>query len=219
MSNTKTTETIRSIFEKKIVVIARNVAKNQIIDLAEALYQGGIRLMEITFDQSGKHGSDESIADNIRTLTDAFGDKMGIGAGTVMTEKQVELAHKAGAKFIISPNVCKEVIEKTVELNMVSIPGAMTPTEIETAKKFGADIVKMFPAGDLGLSYIKSIMAPMGHIPIIAVGGVNEDNISDFLKIGAVGVGVGSNIVKKDLLDKGDFEGITNLAKLYTNQI
>lgn len=219
MNSANKVETIKSIFEKKIIVIARNVPKTQIVDLAEALYQGGIRLMEITFDQSGKHGSDESIADDIRTLSDAFGDKMGIGAGTVMTEKQVELAHKAGAKFIISPNMCREVIEKTVELNMVSIPGALTPTEIETAVKFGADIVKLFPAGDLGLGYIKAIMAPMGHIPMMAVGGVNEKNISDFLKIGVKGVGVGSNIVKKDLIDKGDFEGITNLSKLYTNQI
>lgn len=208
---------LESILENKIIAIIRKVDTDKLIQTVEALKEGGIKLIEVTFDQSGEF-SVEYTSEQIKLIHDTYGDKLYIGAGTVMTVKQVELAYKAGAKYIISPNVNQEVIEKTVELGMISIPGALTPTEIETAHRFGADVVKMFPAGEIGIGYIKAVIAPLNHIKIMAVGGVNEENLKQFLDLGILGVGVGSNIVRKDLISKGKFNEITKLALKYTEQ-
>lgn len=139
-----------------------------------------------------------------------------MGAGTVLTPEQVDRAFKAGAEYIISPDTNPEVIKRTVSLGLVSIPGALTPTEIQYAHACGADFVKLFPAGEMGISYIKAVTAPLNHIRLLAVGGVNEDNLADFFKAGIKGAGIGSNIIKKNLLEQKDFKGITKLAGLYS---
>ena len=144
---------------------------------------------------------------------------MRIGAGTVMTAEQVAVAAEAGAEYMISPDTSEAVIKATLAAGAVSIPGALTPTEVAVAYGYGADFVKLFPAGELGLSYIKAIRAPLAHIPMLAVGGVNENNLSAFLDAGLAGVGVGSNIVDKKLIEKGDFAALTALALRYTEQI
>ena len=136
-----------------------------------------------------------------------------MGAGTVTSLEMLEGAYNAGAKFIVSPDTNPEVIKATVEKGMVSMPGAMTPTEIITAYKCGADFVKVFPVLNLGADYIKAVRGPYNHIPLLAVGGVNEKNMGDFIKAGACGVGVGGNLVNKDWIAKGEFEKITELAK------
>ena len=148
-----------------------------------------------------------------------FEGRLCIGAGTVMNVKQAKLAAKAGAKYLISPNFNKSVIRFANKNGIVSMPGAMTPTEIVDAYDTGADFVKVFPADSLGLGYLKAVKAPLSHIPLIAVGGVNENNISDFIAAGLDGVGVGSNIVKKSMIEQGDLEGITALARAYTAAI
>ena len=102
---------------------------------------------------------------------------------------------------------------------MVSIPGALTPTEMESAREYGAHIVKLFPAGELGIGYVNALLAPLSNIKVIAVGGVDEKNIVDYLGLGILGVGVGSNIVKKDLIKNNKFEQITQLAKKYIEKI
>lgn len=139
---------IKSIEENKIIVIVRGVDKENLIPLAEAMYEGGIRLLEITYSATGAV-SDEETAANIRMLSDHFEDRMFIGAGTVLSTKQVKLTRDAGGKFIISPDTCKEVIELTSQLGLVSMPGALTPTEIQAAHRFGADFVKLFPMTSL----------------------------------------------------------------------
>ena len=136
-----------------------------------------------------------------------------------MTAEQVRIAVNAGAEYMISPDASREVIEETGRLGAVSIPGALTPTEVATAYAYGADFVKLFPAGELGLSYIKAIRAPLAHIPMLAVGGVNETNLGEFLGAGLSGFGIGSNIVSKKLIEQGDFAALTALAKQYTEQI
>ena len=132
-----------------------------------------------------------------------------------MTAEQVRLAVKAGAQYIISPNVDEEVIKETKNLNKISIPGAFTPTETAYAYKLGADIVKLFPAGELGAGYIKAVKAPLKHIPVVAVGGVNPENCADFIKAGAIGVGCGGNLVSAKLVEEGRFDEITAVAKQY----
>lgn len=209
---------IKSVNEEKLVVIVRGIERDKLIPLAEAMFLGGVRLLEITYSADGKV-SDEETADRIKMLADHFNGKMFIGAGTVLTEKQVELTAKAGGGFIISPDVCPEVIKKTRELGLVSMPGALTPTEIMTAHKAGADFVKVFPAGNLGVDYVKSVKAPLSHIKMLAVGGINLESIPEYKKIGISGFGLSSNIIDKKKVDEGDFAAITALAKKYVELI
>ena len=204
-------EIIKKIEKEKIIAIIRGVNEEKLIPLVQALYDGGIKLIEVTF---GKD-SDEKTAENIRILVENFGGKMYIGAGTVLTEKQVELTAKAGGKFIISPDVYDKVIRKTVESGMVSMPGAFSPTEIRTALRAGADFVKIFPTSVVGAKYIKAIKAPLSDVKLLAVGGVNLENMAEFFSAGVCGFGIGANIIDKKMLEKEDFAGITELAKKY----
>ena len=205
---------INKVIDGKIIVIVRGVAREKLIPFAEAVYKGGIRLLEITYSANGSV-SDEDTAESIRMLTEHFGDRMLIGAGTVLNEKQVELTFNAGGKFIISPDTNTAVIKRTRELGMVSMPGALTPTEIQTAHNAGADFVKLFPITSLGVEYVRAVKAPLSHIKFLAVGGVNTDNMADYLKAGVCGFGLGSNIARKDMIDAEDWREITELAGRY----
>ena len=209
---------INTILKEKIITIVRGVSREKLIPLAEAMYDGGIRLIECTYDAAGKI-SDEEIASGIKALVEHFGGKMTVGAGTVLTEKQVELTEKAGGKFIISPDTDPAVIQRTKELGLVSIPGALTPTEIAAASRYGADFVKVFPVDSVGCKYIKDVKSPLSNVRILAVGGVDENNMQSYFEAGAVGIGIGSGIVKKQMIENEDFEGIKNLARKYTNNI
>ena len=205
---------IKAIEKEKIVVIVRGVESDKLIPLAKAMYDGGIRLLEITYSANGSV-SDEDTAKNIEMLAKEFEGKMYIGAGTVLTKKQVELTKNAGGKFIISPDTNKEVIEETIKLGLVSMPGALTPSEIQSAHIYGADFVKLFPVSNFGIGYVKAVKAPLSHIKMLAVGGVDENNMADYLKAGISGFGIGTNIVNKKLIDEGKFDEITHLAKKY----
>ena len=207
-------EMIEAVRKNKIIVIIRGLYDEQLLKTAEALKNGGIRIVEITFDQGGNI-PDEAVAANIHALTKAFGSDLSIGAGTVMTEKQVELAHTAGAEFIISPDTCPAVIRRTTEFGMLSIPGAFTPTEAANASRAGADFVKLFPNSEVSISYLKAIMVPLSHIRFLAVGGVNENNIAEYLAAGAWGVGVASGILNRQAIVNGDYAQITRLAQAY----
>lgn len=209
---------IKAVSEEKLVVIVRGVARDKLVPLAEAMYRGGVRLLEITYSANGSI-SDEETADSIRMLADHFKGRMFIGAGTVLTEKQVELTAKAGGGFIISPDTNVDVIKKTREIGLVSMPGALTPTEIMTAHNAGADFVKLFPIDSLGVSYVKAIKAPLSQIKMLAVGGVGLDNIPEYKKLGIAGFGIGSSIIDKNMIEKEDYDGITELAKKYVDLI
>lgn len=205
---------IEKIKTKKIVVIVRGVYGEDCLNLAKALLNGGIEVMEVTFDQANRDNQKKTV-ETIALINETLGDRMTVGAGTVLTEEMLEAAKSAGAKFIVSPDMNPDIISKTVELGMVSVPGAMTPTEILSAHKAGADFVKVFPASDLGASYIRSVKAPLNHIDFLAFGGVTEKNIGNFLKAGVIGAGVGGNLVNKEWIEAGEFDKITALAKEY----
>lgn len=203
---------IQKVLDKKVVAIVRGVYDEDCVNLAKALYAGGIEMMEVTFDQS-KPEAFSRTSDTIRQLVEAMGDKMIFGAGTVTSLETLELARQAGAKFIVSPDTNEAVIKATVQAGMVSMPGALTPTEIVTAHSYGADFVKVFPTSGLGAGYIKAVCAPLNHIRMLAVGGVSEKNVGEFLKAGCVGAGVGGNLVNKEWIKNGEFEKITALAQ------
>lgn len=211
-------EVLNRILEGKIIAIVRGIPSDEVVGLAEALVKGGISCIEVTFDQS----SEEKAEDTLKAISNirmALGDKVCVGAGTVMTVEQVEAAAAAGAEYMISPNTNAAVIKRTKELDRVSIPGAMTPSEVAEAYELGADIVKMFPAGILSAAYIKAVKAPLKHIPVTAVGGVNPGNCAEFIRAGAVGVGVGGNLVSPQYVKEGRFEEITAIAKSYTDAL
>ena len=205
-------EVIAKIQEEKIIAIVRGVGAEACRKVADALYEGGIRLMEITFDQKDP-ASFAATGGAIRAIGEAYAGRMLVGAGTVTSVELVELAASAGARDIISPDVNVDVIRRTRELEMVSLPGAMTPTEVMTAHNAGADFVKLFPAGNLGVSYIKAIRAPISHVKLLAVGGVNEDNVAEFLHAGLVGAGVGGNLANKKWIEAGEYHKITETAR------
>ena len=206
-------QVVERICEHKIVAIARRVPADLIIPTAEALREGGIRLMEITFDQADPECL-QVTPRMIEALTARFPDML-IGAGTVMTREQARAAAGAGARFALAPNIDSDVIDETLKQNMVCVPGALTPTEVAFAFKMGAAMVKLFPAGDLGIGYLKSIRGPLPHIPLMAVGGVDLSNLADFFKAGAKAAGLGSNIVNNKLIREGRFEELAELAKAY----
>lgn len=211
-------EIVEFINQNKIVAIARGVSAKDIVKTAQALYAGGIKLIEITFDQASEDGV-WNTENSIRLVKEAMKDKMCIGAGTVMTEEQAEAAARAGADFVLAPNVNTRVIKRIKELKMTAVPGALTPSEIAEAYQAGADIVKLFPAGNFGLDYLKAIQGPMNHIPLMAVGGVDLTNAKAFLEGGFTSVGIGSNIVKNSLIEDGKFEEIRKLAEKFIEML
>ena len=209
-------KTISEILDNKVIIILRGVEREKLIPLLEALYSGGIRLAEITYSADGGI-PDAVVANNIRLLSEAFDGRMTVGAGTVLTEEQVRLTAEAGGKFIISPDTNEAVIKESVRLGLVSIPGALTPTEAQSAHSYGADFVKLFPISSLGPSYIKAITAPLSHVRFLAVGGVNERNVGDYIRAGAVGVGIGGSLTS--LLSENNYEAITEMARKYVEAV
>lgn len=205
---------IQKVLEKKIIAIVRGVYGQDCVNLARALHEGGIDLLEVTFDQS-KPESLARTSDTVKLLNEKLGAEMLFGAGTVTDLNMLKLAREAGAKFIVSPDVREDVIKATVAEGMVSMPGAMTPTEIQYAWRCGADFVKVFPTSNLGASYIKAVRGPLNHIRMLAVGGVNDRNIGEFMAAGVVGAGVGGNLVNKTWIANGEFHKITELAREY----
>lgn len=199
------------VLKTKVIAIVRGL-DGGFAPLAQAMYDGGIRAIEVTFNQKDPTAWHKT-TDAIRAIREAMGDKMAVGAGTVTSVELTQLAYEAGAQFIVSPDTNAEVIRKTRELGMVSMPGGLTPTDITTAHAAGADFVKVFPAGAMGPGYIKAIRGPLNHIRLLAVGGVSEKNAAEYIKAGCDGVGVGGNLVNKEWIANGEYHKIEALAR------
>ncbi len=202
------------VLDEKIIAIIRGVEKEHIIRTVCAIYDGGIRAVEIALNHDDTKSTDESIK-MIQMVHQEFGEKIHLGAGTVLTEEEAELVSDAGAEYIISPNVDEKVIKKTKSLGKISIPGALTPTEVAKAYHLGADLIKVFPAGNLGTDYVKALKGPFGFIPLAAVGGVNLENAKEFLSAGYKMIGVGGNLVNRKFIMAGEYDKIAELARAY----
>lgn len=207
---------ISEIEKEKIIVVIRGVEGEKILPLVDALYKGGIKFVEVAFPQGG---DTQTTVDSIKLISEKFKGKVHVGAGTVLTENQVELTAQAGGEFIISPDVCDKIIKKTKELGLISIPGAYTPTEVMNAERNGADFVKLFPANEIAPSYIKAIRLPLNKVKLLAVGGINLNNIKEYLDVGVCGFGLSSGIIDKNLLESEDYDGIKNLAQKHVDII
>lgn len=214
----KSDEIKELILREKLVAIFRHVPVEQMSEGAKALVRGGVRALEITFDQQAEDPL-ETFRMAFDTVRTAVGDALCLGAGTVLTEEQVRCASEAGAAFIVAPNTNRKIIAETKRLDMVSVPGAMTPTEIAAAWDDGADIVKLFPADDLGYHYIWNLRGPLPHIPLMVSGGVNTETIPKFFCHGASVVSTGVSIMDRSLLEQGNFQGIEVLARAHVDAV
>ncbi len=179
--------TLSTILSNKIVAIIRGADPADVLKIAEALCEGGVRCIEITLNSSDALKVIESLATKMEGM-------ITVGAGTVLNANAVRDAVAAGAKFIISPMLAVDVIHKTKDLGAVSIPGAYTPTEIFSAFSNGGDLIKVFPSS-AGPSFIKEVLAPFPYIPLMPTGGINLTNIRDFKNAGAVAFGMGKSLV------------------------
>lgn len=193
------------------VLRARSVAEAHA--LVEAIVAGGVTVIEVTMTVPGA-------IDLLRDLKSKYGSEVLLGSGTVTTGAQAAATIEAGAEFVVSPSLHLEVIAKTKELGKVSIPGALTPTEVITAWEAGADYVKVFPCSAMGgASYLKALKAPFPHIKLIPTGGVTVATAADFLKAGAEALGVGSDLVNATAIAEGKPWIVTDLAKAYLDVI
>ena len=158
--------------------------------------------------------------ESIELISNEMKGKVVVGAGTVLDAESTRLAILSGATFILSPTVDKETIRMSKKYGAVSIPGAMTPTEILEAYEYGGDIIKVFPTTSLGPEYIKDLQGPLPHIPLLPTGGVSIDNVTDFIKAGAVGVGLGSALVNTKVeTNKAYFEELEQKAQAFYNKV
>lgn len=203
---------LQQIKKTRLIAIARGVKREQIVPAAEALLQGGITVMEVTLNTPDAFMM-------IQDLQERLGDRMYIGAGTVLDSDDAQEAVRAGASFLVTPNTDEDVIRYAAKEGIPIFPGAMTPTEIVRAWKAGATAIKIFPSSGLGLPYLKELMAPLDRIPMIAVGGIREDNVRDYLDIGCYAVGVGGSLISLKEIDNGNYNALRDKAVRLTRQI
>ncbi len=200
---------LTSILEIGIVPIVRADSAEQALEAAKAIYRGGIRALEVTMTVPGAIRVLEKVADE-------FGDQITLGAGTVLDPETARSCMLAGAKFFVSPSVSLPTIEICNRYSVVAMPGALTPTEVVTAWDAGADLVKIFPAGNVGgPSYIKALKAPLPQVLMIPTGGVSAGNAAEFFQAGASAVAVGDAIVGKKELAAGDYDSIEKKARRF----
>ena len=187
------------------MAIVRGIPKDSCSRLAQALFEGGIRVIEVTLNTN-------SATDMIQELLQSYDSSMWIGAGTVIDAEGAKAALSAGAKFFVTPNLDEHVIEFGEKHNIPVFSGALTPSEIVRAFNAGAAMVKVFPSGVFGPRYYKELQGPLSHIPLMAVGGITTANISDFLKAGAKVAGVGGSLIDKQAIAANDFGKIRESA-------
>lgn len=184
-----------------IIGIVRGIPLVQIRKFIPAYISAGLATIEIAMNSPDAKGA-------IQFLTDDYSKELNIGAGTVCNDHDLDNALESGAQFIVSPIVSKSVIRRCSDLEIPVFPGAFTPTEIYEAWELGASMVKVYPAGVLGPSYIKDLKAPLNQIKLLPTGGINAENMMVFMKAGASGVGLGSSLFNKHLIEQENWEAL-----------
>jgi 2-dehydro-3-deoxyphosphogluconate aldolase/(4S)-4-hydroxy-2-oxoglutarate aldolase len=173
-----------------IIAIVRGDYAERIQEITSALYEGGVRVVEVTMNSAGALGM-------IRALSNTFQGRMLIGAGTVLTEDQLSAAASAGATFSVSPDTFPPLIERALKLGIEPFPGAYTPTEVRTAIRAGARYIKLFPAMPAGPDYLKQLRAPLHDVRFVPTGGISEADVTDFIHAGATALGFGGSLIPR----------------------
>jgi len=206
-------KTLASIREIGIVPIVRAASPEAALQAAEAIYRGGIRAVEVTMTVPGALKVLEKVADQ-------YGDRLTLGAGTVLDPETARACMLAGAEFFVTPALKLSTIEICHRYSKVIMPGALTPTEVQTAWEAGADMVKIFPCGNLGgPKYIQALKAPFPQIEMVPTGGVKLDNVGDFLRAGAAAVAVGAEMVNAQALADGRLDLIEETARQFLAKV
>lgn len=204
---------LHRIYAEGLLPVVRVSNAEEAMNVTEALKEGGLSLIEITMSVTGA-------IDVIKELSGKYGDKIILGAGTILDPETGRMALLAGASFIVSPVLNIELISLCRRYGAVVMPGAMTPTEILAAWTAGADLVKVFPCGQLGgAEYLKAIKGPLPQVPLVPTGGVNLQNAATFIKAGAVALGVGGELVDKKAVADKNFQVITDNTRAYLKAI
>jgi 2-dehydro-3-deoxyphosphogluconate aldolase/(4S)-4-hydroxy-2-oxoglutarate aldolase len=206
------TETLKTLTDVGLVPVVRAKSAEGLADIARALAEGGVPIVEVTLTVPGA-------IEGIRRLVKEFGRDLLVGVGSVTCVEQAEEAAAAGAAFIVGPVLVPEVIEAAHRLDRVVIPGALTPTEMFRAYELGADLVKVFPASVGGPAYFKAVLAPMPFLKLMPTGGVDLTTAAAFLKAGAVTLGAGAALVDPRAIEMGDWAALTCLARQFKDEV
>lgn len=198
-------EIIKDILESKIVAVVRTKFPDKLLRIAESIYEGGIRYIEITM-------TVQNALEMIKSVKAKVSKDIVIGVGSVLSTDTAQRAIDAGAEFVVSPIFRQDIIETAHKNEKPAMPGCMTPTEIYTAYNCGADIIKVFPADVVGMSFFKSIKAPIPDVLIMPTGGVTLDNGGDWIKAGACAVGVGSALLDEKAIEENNYRKLTENA-------
>lgn len=201
-------QVVEQIEAGRIVAILRGDFGGREEEIVDALVESGITAVESTLNSPGAF-------DSIVRLATAFGSRIAVGAGTVLRPEEVERAAGAGARFIVSPNLNVKVIEVTKRLGLVSLPGCFTPSEIVEALVAGADAVKLFPAQILGPDFIKAMRGPLPNVRLIPTGGVTPETARSYIASGAWALGVGSELIGRDVMNDEGFESLRRRATAF----
>ncbi len=210
---TRKEEVKTALLDSGVTAVLRGVPEDQMVDVARAVHDGGVRALELTAD--AKRCSDQVAAvDRALEDTDAI-----VGVGTVMDPAAARNAIEAGAEFILGPHFDEDVIEVCNREGVLCIPGVMTPTEAADAMAAGADMLKMFPASTVGPGHISAIQGPLGDVPIMPTGGVDTENVADYFEAGAVAVGAGSALVDYEAIRNKDMDGVRESAAEFVDAV
>jgi 2-dehydro-3-deoxyphosphogluconate aldolase/(4S)-4-hydroxy-2-oxoglutarate aldolase len=201
------TSIVNQILHHKVMAVIRIAQTDKVLKVMEALLKGGVVLQELTLTMP-------NALNLIAESANAFGDDLVLGVGSVLTTEQAQKAVEAGANYVVSPIFNRSVVEESHRLGVPSLPGAFTPTEIQTAWEAGADIVKVFPAEMVNPGYFKAVLAPMPHLRMMPTGGVTPENVGTWLKAGACAVGVGSALLNPALIEAEDWGALKGRAEL-----
>ena len=203
---------VKAVIDGGAVAVIRLSESRKLIKVAEAIYKGGVTGIEITM----------TVPNAIQVIENAskeIGSYMNVGVGTVLDPETAQKAIDAGARYVVSPIFKREIIETAHKNGIPAMPGAFTPTEIQTAYECGADIVKVFPADVVGMAFFKGILAPMPHLKLMPTGGVTLTNAGDWLKAGACAVGVGTSLLDKNAIASENYQILTENAKVLMESI
>jgi 2-dehydro-3-deoxyphosphogluconate aldolase/(4S)-4-hydroxy-2-oxoglutarate aldolase len=205
-------EALACIKESGIIAIIRSDGPTGLVEGAQALYAAGIQAVEISLTTPGT-------LDVVETIRQDLPEGCLIGVGTVMQADTVASAQRAGAQFAVSPIFKASVVNACGAADMPLACGAYTPTEAWCAYEAGADLIKIFPANDLGPGYMKALLAPMPQLPLVPTGGVTVQNCGLYLRYGCAAVAVGTSVVNPQLIREQDWQGITSRALEYVKAV
>jgi 2-dehydro-3-deoxyphosphogluconate aldolase / (4S)-4-hydroxy-2-oxoglutarate aldolase len=213
MNNASRSETARLIESAGVVAILRASSDRGLVSACRAMVAGGLKVAEVPL-------TTPNALELINQISNEMADQILIGVGSVLDADAVRRSADAGAQFIVSPTFKPQVLEASHALGLPCLPGALTPTEILTAWEAGADIVKVFPAHRIGgAAYLRDVLAPLPHIKLMPTGGVRLESIGDWFDAGAVCLGVGTSLIRSDLVDASDWQALTEHTVAFVSQV